>query len=74
MKAFLVIVYSIKQPLFMRIMLPYLNNSNWHIREGVLGLMIVSLLKGPNEFEDTTVIEHLTRGLNDKVARIKFVT
>lgn len=52
--------------------LPYLYNNNWHIREEILKLFIVSFLKGENKFESTHIIDVLANCLNDDVAKIKF--
>lgn len=71
--AFLVIIYSIKQTSFFKMILPYIYNNNWHIREEILNLMIISFLWGPNEIDSSRIIDTLATCLNDEKPKIKFV-
>jgi len=53
---------------FIALVIPYLNNSsNWHIREELLNVLIVSMLKAGNiyDFEPYQVCNGVIRLLND---------
>ena len=45
--------------------LPYLYNNNWHIREEIIKLLIVSFLHSENKFDSTHIIEVMANCLND---------
>lgn len=53
---------------FVALVLPYLNNStNWHIREELLNVIIISLLKAQSiyDFDSYQILNGIIRLLND---------
>ena len=61
---------------FIALITPYLNNSsNWHIREELLNVLIISFLKAKSlyEFEPYQICDSILRLLNDQKERIQLV-
>jgi hypothetical protein len=61
---------------FIALITPYLNNSsNWHIREELLNVLIISFLKARSmaEFDPIQICDSIIRLLNDQKERIQLV-
>lgn len=61
---------------FIALVIPYMNNSsNWHIREELLNVIIICLLKAQNiyDFDPYQICNGILRLLNDQKERIQLV-
>ena len=61
---------------FIGLVLPYLNNSsNWHVREELLNVLIICLLKSQSlyDFDSFQICNGIIRLLNDQKERIQLV-
>lgn len=73
MKIFLIIMQNSKQTNYINMLMPYLGSSNWHIREEVLHLMIVSFLRNSNDDLDYyTVVDSIAKLLDDPKSKVRF--
>lgn len=61
---------------FIALVIPHLNNSsNWHIREELLNVLIISFLKSQSiyDYDPYQIIDGIIRLLNDQKERIQLV-
>lgn len=73
MRAFLVIMKNSKQNNYVKMLIPYLGSSNWHIREEVLHLLIVSFLRNNNDdLEYYEVVDSIAKLLDDPKSTVRF--
>lgn len=72
MRAFLTMMKGCKQTTYLNMLLPYLSSTSWHIREEVLHLILVSFLKGPNDFDYFTIVDAIAKLLDDPKSTVRF--
>lgn len=53
-------------------LVPYLSSSNWHVREEVLHLVLISFLNGSNEFDYFNVVDAIAKMLDDQKSKVRF--
>ena len=72
MRSFLYIMKGCKQSTYLNILLPYLGSASWHIREEVLHLILVSFLKGRNDFDYFAIVDAIAKLLDDPKSTVRF--
>ena len=74
MRAFLTMMKNLnsKQTTYLNMLLPYLGSTNWHIREEVLHLILISFLMDTNTFDYFVVLDSIAKLLDDPKSTVRF--
>jgi hypothetical protein len=71
-KAFLSIMRGRKQSTYISMLAPYLNSSNWHVREEILHLILISILNGIEDIDYYLVVDSIAKLLDDQKSTVRF--